>query len=234
MGSGFESLLAHKIYFINVECKFCGKECKNKNSLVQHEIRCPENPDRIINSFAEYNKDIKGKKIKPRNQFTKAKELGLPIPIVSESTRELLRQKAIGRKHSEETKKKISESYKKYLQQHPEKVGFVINHSSKQSYPEQYFEKVFLNENIDLKYHKQVGRYELDFYNDDLMKYVEIDGNQHKLEYMRKHDIERDEYLRELGWTGIRVCWSEYKTLSEEEKREVVQKIKNFLEISTD
>ena len=29
-------------------CKFCGKECKNKNSLVQHEIRCKENPQRIV------------------------------------------------------------------------------------------------------------------------------------------------------------------------------------------
>lgn len=196
---------------------------------MQHEIRCPENPDRIINSFAEYNKDINSKKIKPRNQFTKAKELGLPTPIVSESTRELIRQKAIGRKHSEETKHKISESYKQYLKEHPEKVGFIINHSSKQSYPEQYFEKVFLNENIDLKYHKQVGRYELDFYNDDLMKYVEIDGNQHKLEYMRKHDIERDEYLRDLGWKGIRIDWSYYKSLNIEERKSIIQEIKNFL-----
>ena len=28
-------------------CKYCGKVCKNKNSLVQHEIRCKENPNRI-------------------------------------------------------------------------------------------------------------------------------------------------------------------------------------------
>lgn len=28
-------------------CKFCGKECKNKNSLVQHEIRCKLNPNKI-------------------------------------------------------------------------------------------------------------------------------------------------------------------------------------------
>lgn len=27
-------------------CKFCGKECKNKNSLVQHEIRCKLNPNK--------------------------------------------------------------------------------------------------------------------------------------------------------------------------------------------
>lgn len=27
-------------------CKFCHKEYPNKNSLVQHEVRCPNNPDR--------------------------------------------------------------------------------------------------------------------------------------------------------------------------------------------
>lgn len=32
-------------------CKFCGKECKNLNSLAQHEIRCPKNPNR-----KDYNK----------------------------------------------------------------------------------------------------------------------------------------------------------------------------------
>lgn len=34
---------------INVDCfcKFCGNQLKNKNALVQHEIRCKENPNRI-------------------------------------------------------------------------------------------------------------------------------------------------------------------------------------------
>lgn len=31
----------------NLNCRYCNKLCKNKNSLVQHEIRCKENPDRI-------------------------------------------------------------------------------------------------------------------------------------------------------------------------------------------
>jgi hypothetical protein len=29
-------------------CKYCGKECKNENSLKQHEIRCKSNPNRIF------------------------------------------------------------------------------------------------------------------------------------------------------------------------------------------
>ena len=38
-------------------CKFCGKECKNKNSLAQHERRCKENPNRIESPFVKFNKD---------------------------------------------------------------------------------------------------------------------------------------------------------------------------------
>ena len=37
-------------------CKFCNKELKNKNSLVQHEIRCAFNPHRIVSSLEQYNK----------------------------------------------------------------------------------------------------------------------------------------------------------------------------------
>lgn len=28
-------------------CQYCKKECKSKNSLIQHEIRCKNNPDKI-------------------------------------------------------------------------------------------------------------------------------------------------------------------------------------------
>ena len=37
-------------------CKYCGKECKNRNSLIQHEIRCKENPDKINVIVDGFNK----------------------------------------------------------------------------------------------------------------------------------------------------------------------------------
>ena len=40
-------------------CKYCGKECKNKNSLIQHEIRCKLNPDKIDTSNCWGNKTNK-------------------------------------------------------------------------------------------------------------------------------------------------------------------------------
>lgn len=36
-------------------CKFCGKECKNKNSLIQHEIRCKNNSSRICTTIDGFN-----------------------------------------------------------------------------------------------------------------------------------------------------------------------------------
>lgn len=38
----------YKVDHDDLFCKFCGKECKNLNSLTQHEIRCKENPDYLL------------------------------------------------------------------------------------------------------------------------------------------------------------------------------------------
>lgn len=39
-----------------LDCQFCGKFCKNKNSLCNHERLCKLNPNRQISSFVAYNK----------------------------------------------------------------------------------------------------------------------------------------------------------------------------------
>lgn len=36
-------------------CQFCGKECKNRNSLCNHERLCKLNPNRQESSFVEFN-----------------------------------------------------------------------------------------------------------------------------------------------------------------------------------
>lgn len=205
-------------------CKFCGKECKNKKSLVQHEIRCKLNPNRILSYFmTDYNKTRK-----PTNQYIKAKEEGREI-IVSDELKVKLSWK--GKHHSNETKEKISKIRKQYLNDNPDKVPFKLNHSSKQSYPEKYFEELFIKENIPLKYHKQIDRYELDFYNEDLMKYVEIDGEQHYSDYMIQHDKKRNEYLKQKGWEGIRIRWSEYQKMNNDDKYKVINNIKEFINL---
>lgn len=38
-----------------VLCKYCGKQCKNKNSLIQHELRCNKNPEHISSIVEGFN-----------------------------------------------------------------------------------------------------------------------------------------------------------------------------------
>lgn len=206
-------------------CKYCGKECKNKNSLVQHEIRCKENPDRIKSGFELYN----DRGHKGYNQYTKAKELGIESPNVSKETREKISKIWKGKHLPEEVKNKISESQRKYYLEHPDKIPYKLWHSSEVSYPEKYFKEVFKNENINLKYHLQIGLYELDFYNEDTKKYVEIDGGTHYKKNVKEIDKRKDNYLNSLGWLGIRIKWDEYKKLSYEEKHKIVENIRTFV-----
>jgi hypothetical protein len=105
-----------------MECKYCERECKNFNSLRQHEIRCKENPDRILvkSNFIEYNKKIKNRELKVSNQFIKSKLLGLEIPLVSKETRKKISESNKGKKLSEEAKKKLSESMARAVKENPD------------------------------------------------------------------------------------------------------------------
>lgn len=130
----------------------------------------------------------------------------------------------------EENKKRISQHRKKYLEEHPQKVPYLLNHSSKMSYPERYFKYVFSLEDIDLKYHLQVGRYQLDFYNEDKKKYVQIDGQSHYVDKKTiKIDQERTEYLKSLGWECMRVRWKDYRNMTLSDRKQVISNIKNFI-----
>lgn len=40
-----------------LDCKFCGKTCKNRNSLCNHERLCKKNPNGQVSPFVEYNSD---------------------------------------------------------------------------------------------------------------------------------------------------------------------------------
>lgn len=91
-------------------CPFCNEAKKNKNSLAQHSRLCNQNPNRV-----EHPKGMKGKQGK--NQYTKAKETGIPY-IISESTREKLIISNKNRRHSEKTKQLLSQLACKRLEKH--------------------------------------------------------------------------------------------------------------------
>jgi len=68
-----------------LNCKFCAKDCKNANSLRNHERLCKENPEHQTTYFStpERKLDMRCR----TNQFIKAEREGLPKPIVSAITR---------------------------------------------------------------------------------------------------------------------------------------------------
>lgn len=136
-----------------------------------------------------------------------------------------------GKHLSEQTKQKLSKSRKLYLQKYPNKVPYLLNHSSKMSYPEKYFYQVILKQKINAKYHLQVSIYQLDFYNEQLKKYLEIDGQQHYTDpKIIKSDQKRTLFLKENGWIGMRIRWKTYCNLSFNEKQEIIKNIKKFFQ----
>jgi len=109
------------------------------------------------------------------------------------------------------------------LEENPNKVPYLLNHSSKESYPEKYFSEVFKNENINILSKYRIGLYELDFCVLDYKINIEIDGEQHFLdEKIRESDIKRNKFLENLGWDIIRIRWAHYKKFSIDEKNNFI------------
>lgn len=132
---------------------------------------------------------------------------------------------------SEETRRRISEARKKYLNEHPEMVPFKLNHSSKESYPEKYFREWLQKENIFSEKQYQVDRYTLDFAWPEKGFYIEIDGGQHNLSWMKEHDIKRTQYLLDKGWVLLaRVYWPRFQSFSKSEKADFLVKLKKSIE----
>jgi very-short-patch-repair endonuclease len=164
-----------------------------------------------------------------QNLIISAKKLGLFISrSKSESISISLRKTP--RKHSEETKKKISDIRKKYLQDNPDKVPYKLNHSSKESYPEKYFTEVFENEGIEVVKSFNIGIYELDFCILDKKIDIEIDDSQHYYdEKIVESDKRRNKFLEDNGWDIIRINWPDYQKLDFELKKEYISNLKSYI-----
>ena len=153
------------------------------------------------------------------NAYSKAEKLGLSKPEISDETR-LKMSKSNKRPHTEETKKKISDSRIKFLHENPHMVPYKLNHYSKgRSYAEEYWKVILDSNNLVYEEQYQIGPYQLDFAFPELKIDLEIDGDQHHLDKrVVESDKRRNLYLNNLGWTTIRVKWSEYKKLTEKKE----------------
>lgn len=107
--------------------------------------------------------------------------------------------------HSAETRKKISEGRSRYLRDNPDKVPYRINHSSNESYPEKIFRNALVESGITgwvSRY--RIGIYEYDFAFVELKIDVEIDGDTHSQEKVKRIDARRDAWSRDNGWQVLR------------------------------
>lgn len=192
------------------KCKYCKKECKNLNSLKQHEIRCKENPDKIDISnscinIINYNKHILDgdKNVTPkRNQYTKAEYYGLEKPIVSDITRKKLSISGKNQIWDDCRRKKLSERMIKVVIDNPESYSSsnVNGRIKKCVYNDQIFDSnwevivaKFLDRNnikwirplngFEYIWNNSIHIYYPDFYLTDYNLYIEVKG------YIRDRDL---------------------------------------------
>lgn len=224
---------SYKLSHEGLTCQFCGKECKNRNSLCNHERLCKMNPNRQVGvGFDRYNLDRKAGKVSSWNAGLTA-ETDERVRKQSKTLRQYYETHEgswAGRIHTEEEKLKIGAGVKAFLVEHPDMVPYLRNHSSVESYPEKYFKELFILEGLNFTYHYRIHTYELDFCDLDKKLDIEIDGEQHYLDSrIIESDKRRTEYLEALGWTIFRIRWSEFKKYSDEDKIKLINTIKNLL-----
>ena len=219
---------SYKLTHDGLDCQFCGKTCKNRNSLCNHERLCKENPNKQLVVIEGFND-------KGRVAWNKGltKEIDTRVSNQSKSLRNYYETHSgvwSGHKHTDEEKLKIGAGVKAFLVKNPDMVPYIRNHSSNQSYPEKYFKELFKAEGLDLSYHHRIHTYELDFCNVDKKLDIEIDGEQHYLDSrVVESDKKRNQYLQSLGWNVFRIRWAEFKKYSGAEKIELINTIKNLL-----
>jgi very-short-patch-repair endonuclease len=180
-------------------CIHCGRECKNKNSKRNHERLCKLNPSRDIKSLEVLRKNREKWNAKGHPAWNKglSKDSDPRIAKYAETCSKNTKgenNSFYGKKHSEDTKRKISESQKK---NYDGKSCFFTVLEHRKSYAEQYFDNVF----TEAKHQYRIGRFVLDYAWLDKKIYIEVDGEQHN----RYDDDLRDFILGELGYTTYRI-----------------------------
>lgn len=219
---------SYKLNHEGLDCQFCGKTCKNRNSLCNHERLCKSNPDKQISLHNNFNNF--GRTAWNKGLTAKTSESVLKQSMTLKTYYKTHDGPQKGKPHTDETKQKIGANVRAYLEQNPDMIPYKRNHSSNESYPESYFTKIFESENLLLQKQYPVKSYRLDFCEPSKQIDIEIDGEQHYVDkVIVEHDKVRDQTLTELGWKVIRVRWAEFKSFSVEKQKQIIQDIKNLL-----
>ena len=205
------------------KCEFCNREFKTKNACNSHRGKCKQNPNvkPISEKWLEAMHKRRGHC--GANQFTYAKEHGLPKPLVSYETRKKISDAIRGDKNCSkraDVREKISASMKKaHKEGRAHNIG-ECRWNNKPSYPEQWFMKV-------LKTEFPFYRFSLDFAWPEKKICIEIDGEQHeRFQEQKNRDIKKDRLLKEDGWIELRKPWKEIFN----NPKSFIEEVKNLLD----
>lgn len=188
-------------------CLKCGRVFKFEKNLDNHEKSCNLTEEKIKQAKEAY---LEGRlPLSKVSKFLKCAQVTAVFIMKdvkrSRSDSIKLYAKLHPVKLSEITKDKIRKSRIKYLNEHPEKIPYKLNHSTKESWIEKYFRETLQKNNITGWIQKYCcGIYEYDFAFPLLMIDVEIDGYTHELEHVKKIDQRRDDWSKSQGWRVLR------------------------------
>lgn len=201
---------------IDLNCKYCGKLCKNKMSIRAHERTCPSNPNRKYVSHTightAWNKGL-------------TKETSVIMQNMAKNISVTMKGRE-GHKHTEETKRRISEIRKQQIANNGG-IWWSSRSKCKRSYAEEWTKRVLENESVDIEFKEEyhIGKWFLDFAWPDRKIGLEIDGEQHEWPERKQMDKEKDAYCASQGWKILRLKWADIVV----DKPKAVNKIKEFV-----
>lgn len=151
------------------ECKYCNKECKNKNSLSNHEIRCKKNPYKIDHWTNRLNAEEKNKITKNATKAVVKNRKGKTFEEIFGKKRASKIKSKLRNNHKKcktieieiNRRNKISETMKK----NPNAGGYRIGSGRCKGfwYKSKYAGTVYLNGTYELEYAKYLDRNKIDW-----------------------------------------------------------------------
>lgn len=222
-----------KLPFEKRFAKCCNQSCGTALGNKKKGSRSEETKQKISNTFFE---GIKQHKYKLANQYGEY-VYGIRKCICKYCNKEFESNK-FQKYCSEECRQKSISNQISLLRQKEIQNGIFQGWKSRNitSYAEKFWKQVLDNNNIKyilnkpVKQSNNISNYFLDFYIDNNGRKIdlEIDGKQHKYQDRQKSDINRDEYLKSLGYEVYRIDWNSINT--DKGKNLMKEKIDKFLE----
>ncbi len=190
------------------ECKWCKQILRLTRSKYLNHVRwCKDNPNRDF-----YKKNFS----RPLTQESIKKISAAIVEAHKRGAYIESNLKKIGKprqKHTEETKKNISDKRKAYLATSRDKCSW-SRYNNKESVPEKKFREFAERSNLKLKQYyippESDRFFEIDFANIENKIAFEINGNQHynKDGLLKPYYKQRQDYFINLGWRVVEIHYS--------------------------